>query len=65
MIISRDNQPYFCIKTYFVTHHYNRLLDGSNEGSQHMFLLRNKNLNYPQYTILSGALRYSEIIKLP
>ena len=34
--------------------------DGSNEGSQHMFLLRNNkilSLNYPQYTHLSGALR--------
>ena len=33
--------------------------DGSNEGSQCMFLLRNKkkiDLNYPQYLLLSGAL---------
>ena len=33
--------------------------DGSNEGSQHMFLLRSKkkiSLNYRQYPLLSGAL---------
>ena len=32
--------------------------DRSNEGSQHMFLLRNKKLSltYPHYTLLSGAL---------
>ena len=33
--------------------------DGSNEGSQHMFSLRNKkklSLNYPRYPLLSGAL---------
>ena len=33
--------------------------DGSNDGSQHMFSLRNKkkySLNYSQYPLLSGAL---------
>ena len=33
--------------------------DGSNEGSQHMFWMRNKEnnfSNYPQYPLLSGAL---------
>ena len=33
--------------------------DGSNEGSQYMFSLRNKkklSLHYPQYSLLSGAL---------
>ena len=33
--------------------------DGSNEGSQHIFSLRNKkyfSLNYPQYPLLSEAL---------
>ena len=33
--------------------------DGSKEGSQHMFSLRNKkklSLNYPQYSLLSVAL---------
>ena len=32
--------------------------DGSNEGSQYMFSLRNKKtfLNYPKYPLLSGAL---------
>ena len=38
--------------------------DGSNEGSQHMFLLRNKkklSLNYPQYPLLSGALDQGEV----
>ena len=33
--------------------------DGSDEGSQHMFSLRNKKklfLNYPQYPLLLGAL---------
>ena len=32
----RDNFPY-SLKTYVVTHHSNRLTDGSNEGSHHMF----------------------------
>ena len=32
--------------------------DGSNEGSQHMFSLRNKkiSLNYSQYSLISGTL---------
>ena len=35
--------------------------EGSNEGSQHMFLLRNKkklSLNYLQYPLLSGVLKH-------
>ena len=38
--------------------------DGSTEGSQHMFSLRNKkklSLNYPQYPFLSGALKESKM----
>ena len=37
-----------------------RYRDGSNEGEQHMTSLRNLEnipLNYPQYPLLSGALR--------
>ena len=42
MIIS-----YFSTKPYVVTPHLNRLIeDGSDEGSQHMFLYR-INKNYP------------------
>ena len=36
--------------------------DGSKQGSQHMFSLRNKkklSLNYPQYPLLFGALTES------
>ena len=36
--------------------------DGSDEGSQHIFSLRNNrkiSLNYPQYPLLSGALYFS------
>ena len=36
----------------------------SNEGSQHMFLLRNKKLSfsYPQNFLLSGALNSPELL---
>ena len=33
------------IKTYVVTPHWNHLNETSNEGSQHMFSLRNKNIS--------------------
>ena len=35
--------------------------DGSNEGSQHDFLRKKKNvsLNYPQYCVLSGGLMHT------
>ena len=39
--------------------------DGSNEGLQHMFSLRNKkklSLNYPQHPLLSGALLFTHLI---
>ena len=37
-----DNYPNFFIKTYFVTPLESSRQDDSNEGSQHVFLLRNK-----------------------
>ena len=37
--------------------------DGSNKGSQHVFLLKNKKLsfNYPQYSLLNGTVYRFEL----
>ena len=41
-----DNWPYFSIKTYFVTRHYNRCVETvPMRGQQHTFLFRNNNQN--------------------
>ena len=50
----------YTYKTYVVTHHYLEPShqDASNEGSQHMFQLRNRKklpLNYSQYPLLSAG----------
>ena len=46
-MIIRDNFCYFCIKTCCDPSSEPSQQDGSDEGSQHMVLMRNKK-NYPQ-----------------
>ena len=70
LLIRRDNSDnlgiishIFSTKTYFMAHHYDLSLepscrDANDEGSQHIFLLRNKkkiSLDYSQLPFLSGA----------
>ena len=67
--IEQGPMPVHCILPFYSNEIFlsnRKYSDGSNEGSQHMFLLKNKkrkntSLNYPQSPLVSGVQGYRTV----